>query len=432
MNLTGRSYALAMLIVALGILGEWGPASMAGVWRVPAAAVFLLLLYEGLNARLRDFELIRELPEKIRLGVETAGALRLHNPGRWPLEVRALDEAPDGVRAPHRILAFTVPPGERISRPFTFTPQQLGERRWDRVLLRVRGRLGLAWWSRKRALPTRARTIPDHLAADERVRSGSEAGGDLNRPRPGGGLELLGLREYRPGDPVNSIDWKATARSGRTTIRVMSDEQHLELVLLIDVGRSSAIDAHGLTRLGHYTNIAARLTEKALANGDRVHLFTFADTVQQTALGLRAHSGLVHARSLLEGLRPSRASANPLPVVMEVRRRIRRRSLVVLFSDLDDGEAAAQLVESMALLRPTHLPVVAGLMDPEVLALSESEARHWLDPYENLAARELVENWRQIAYRLGRLGAEVVLKPPALLDSGVLGCYERLRERRRI
>jgi hypothetical protein len=71
-------------------------------------------------------------------------------------------------------------------------------------------------------------------------------------------------------------------------------------------------------------------------------------------------------------------------------------------------------------------------MDPEVLALSEGEARHWLDPYENLAARELLENWHHMAYRLGRLGAEVVLTPPAQLDAAVLGCYERLRERRRV
>lgn len=430
MNLTGRSYALAVLIIALGIIGEWGPAALAGLWRIPAAAALLLLAYEGVNARRRSFELGRDVPAKSRLGVETDGTLRLDNPGHWPLEALALDESPEGVGSVRQILAFSIPPGESRSEAFTYNPQQLGEPRWDRVLLRIRGRLGLAWWSRKRALASRTNVIPDHLAENERLRSGSDSGGDLNRPRPGGGLELLGLREYRAGDPVNSIDWKATARSGRTTVRVMSDEQRLELVLLIDTGRSSGTAADGLTRLGHYTNVAARLTEKALLNGDRVHLFTFADRVQRTAPGLRSHAGLVQARHLLEGLRPSAASANPLPAVMEVRRRVRRRSLVVLFSDLDDGEAAAQLVEAMALLRPTHLPVVAGIMDPEVVALAEGEARHWLDPYENLAARELVESWRHIAYRLNRLGAEVVLTPPARLDASVLRCYGRLRERR--
>lgn len=432
MNLTGRSYALAVLIVALGILGQWGPEALAGIWRIPAAAALLLLMYEGLDARLRPFTLERRLPEQAGLGVKTDGALQLENPGRWPLEVRALDENPDGVRAARRILDFNVPPGQSRSEPFAFTPQRLGDSRWDRVLMRVRGRLGLAWWSRKAVLASRIETVPDHLAAGERVRSGSDSGGDLNRPRPGGGLELLGLREYRPGDAISSIDWKATARSGRTTVRVMSDEQHLELVLLIDTGRSSGTDAAGLTRLGHYTNVAARLTEKALLNGDRVHLFTFADRVQRSAPGLRSHAGLAKARRLLSDLRPSAASANPLPAVMEVKRRVRRRALVVLFSDLDDGEAAAQLIESMALLRPTHLPVVAGIMDPEIMEMAESQARQWIEPYQSLAARELVENWRQAAYRLGRLGAEVVLTPPSRLDAAVLGCYERLRERRRV
>lgn len=49
-------------------------------------------------------------------------------------------------------------------------------------------------------------------------------------------LRIRGLREYRPGDPMRRIDWKATARLGTFTSRVYepSSGRHLYLLMNVD------------------------------------------------------------------------------------------------------------------------------------------------------------------------------------------------------
>lgn len=48
-------------------------------------------------------------------------------------------------------------------------------------------------------------------------------------------LRIAGLREYRPGDPLRRIDWKATARSGDLRCRVYEPSATRQLYLLLNV-----------------------------------------------------------------------------------------------------------------------------------------------------------------------------------------------------
>ena len=41
----------------------------------------------------------------------------------------------------------------------------------------------------------------------------------LSAPRSGSGMELFGVREYRPGDPLRRIHWKSSARLGELVVR---------------------------------------------------------------------------------------------------------------------------------------------------------------------------------------------------------------------
>ncbi len=432
MNLAWPAYALVVLTVALGIVGEWGPEPFAGLWRIAAAVTVLLLAYEWAVARHRNFRIERHLPPRAYLGQPAAGTLMVLNDDAWHLELVAADEPPAGVEAgeaPHR---WRLAPGGEASSGFTFTPVRLGEAAWDRISARVRGHLGLAWWNCRLEAPGRVTVVPDRLRDGAGVRSGTVRVGEHGARRAGSGYDLLGLREYRPGDPVRTIDWKATARSGRPTVRVMCEEQHLELVVLIDAGLASRAPAGALDRLGHFANIGARLTEKALAAGDRVHLVAFADTVLETARNLRGQAGLRQARGVFERLRPVLRNTSPLTAMMHVRRLGLPRSLVVVLTDLDDGDAASELVGATALLRPKHLPLVAGIMDDEVERIRTAPARHWLDPYAALAAGEVEAGWRRTRLRLQRLGALVELAPEAHLDARLLTAYDRLRQRRAV
>ena len=231
---------------------------------------------------------------------------------------------------------------------------------------------------------------------------------------------------------MRSIDWKATARRGSPIVRLFANEEHVELVLAVDAGRTSGIQSGPLTRLGHYANVAARLAERSLANGDHVGLVVFAEAPIYAAVGLRGASGLKRIRGALAGMRTQARESNPLAAALRVRRLVSQRSLVVMFTDMDEGEIAGQLRRATSFLTPKHLPVVASLMDEDVLEMRWQGAKRWIDPYAMLAALEITKGARRTALHLERSGAHVVLARPAELDKRVLTAYENLRSRRRV
>ena len=201
---------------------------------------------------------------------------------------------------------------------------------------------------------------------------------------------------------------------------------------MLDVGRTSGVAIDRLTRLGHYVNAACRFAEHAVQNEDRVGLVTFADV---PLLGFAPGHGMAAVSRLRSGLAAASSlprESNPLPAAVRALSLCRQRALVILMLDLDDVGSQGQLGQAVRLLRPKHLPVVCGLLSPELFELQGREARRWLDPYTALAASEQIARLRAGAAALRQLGAPVVLTYPAQFEETVFATYDRMRARRRI
>lgn len=431
MLLAVRFYAFAVLVCALAVMGQWSSAIDEDLWRLPAAALLLALTIEGILNRRRGTRLERRLPVSGFLGQPLTSELIVHNPAPYSLQMDTLDDPPSALASGYTPLHWRIAPGASASQRESLTPQQLGEFSWKTVRSRSLGAFRLAWWHRKFELPASIPVVPDHLHAEDH-RAGSDDQGRYVRTSSGSGSELMGFRDYQRGDPLRSIDWKATARRGTPVVRLYATEEHVELVLAVDAGRTSGIQSGPLTRLGHYANVAARLAEKSLANGDHVGLVVFAEAPLYVAAGLRGVSGLRRLREALAGMRTQARESNPLSAALHIRRLVSQRSLVVMFTDMDEGEIAGQLRRATSFLTPKHMPVVASLLDEDVLAMRWKPAERWIDPYAMLAALEITKGARRTALHLERSGAHVVLARPAELDRRVLSAYETLRARRRV
>jgi uncharacterized protein (DUF58 family) len=431
MLLAARCYAFAVLVCVLGVIGQWSPAIGDDLWRMPAAALLLALIVEGIVNYRQGLHIERRLPARGFLGQPLASELVVHNSAPYTCRLDTLDETPPALKADYEPLHWCIPPGQSATQRVSLIPRELGELQWDSLHARKLGAFGLAWWHRRLRLPAALPVVPDHLhAADHRA--GSEDQGRYVRSSSGSGTELMGFRDYQRGDPLRSIDWKASARRATPIVRLYANEEHVELVLAVDAGRTSGIQSGSLTRLGHYANVAARLAERSLANGDHVGLVVFAQAPIYAAAGLRGSSGLQRIRGALASMRTQARESNPLAAALHIRRLVSQRSLVVMFTDMDEGEIAGQLRRATSFLSPKHLPVVASLMDEDISQMRWQPAKRWLDPYTMLAALEITKGARRTALHLQRSGAHVVLARPAELDRRVLRTYEGLRLRRRV
>ena len=431
MSLTPFAVVALVLAALVGIAAQWSGSLLAELWwRAVVALVALGLAYELYVTRRLAVAATWAQRASLYLGRTATLDLTLANRSRRPIVLELAPVWPDGLAGESRARRLRVEAHAAETAALDARAVALGLHAWPGLPTRVRGPLNLAWWSRRLAPDGAARVVPDTLGP-RGVFAGSSEGATA-QTTIGGGHELHHLREYRPGDPRHTIDWKATARSSRLVTRVFSEDQHLEVMLLIDAGRTSRTEIEGLQQLGHYANLAARFAEFCVAHDDQVGLIVFADRPIATLKPARGAPAVTRIRAALTELKPSAVESDVLAAALHVRELVRHRCLVVMLTDLYERSATSALAQSARLLVPKHLPLIAGIVSDEVFELAERGADDWLDPYRSLAAREYQRQVGANVARLGQLGAYALTARARELDRRVLDTYGRLRAQRRI
>ncbi|MBA3970356.1 MAG: DUF58 domain-containing protein, partial [Gemmatimonadetes bacterium] len=204
----------------------------------------------------------------------------------------------------------------------------------------------------------------------------------------GEGLSFESLREYVPGDDPRRIDWKATARRGAATVRQFEAERSQNVLLMIDAGRLMSERIGGRERLDHALAAALLLADVAGKHGDRVGAFVFADRVQRF---------LPPARTPLARLADALGGTEARPVEPDypgaftfLAGQLRKRSLLVLFTDVIDPDASAALVGHLAAAARRHLPLVVALRNPELESAAVAPVQGEADVFTRAAAEELL------------------------------------------
>jgi len=431
LSLRRNALILVVLTAVIAIVGEWSEdAALAGLWRIPAALLLLGLAYESWIVSKSGLRVDLEPPERLYLGRDsTVGFVCAHRLQR-SLDIEFAPSAPDSFDLDDDIVTARIAAGGAVRPVRGVNPSRLGVFTWPALRVRTAGPLRLAWWPRELACGRVVRVLPDLKpnAADARgmTGSGAKTGASI-----GAGAEVLRLRDYRSGDPPRIIDWKATARVDRLISREFARDHRLQIVIVVDAGRSSALRAGSLDRFGHYVNVAARLAQHAAAQEDLVGLVLYADRPLAWLAPARGTPAVARVRALLAAASLERSESNPVYAATRVRSLVRHRSLVVMLTDVDDTTVASQLAQAVRLLLPKHLPLVAGLSSAAAESLSAGPAQQWLDPYRSLAAQEYCIGLERKVRALNAWGAPALVAKPERLEHAVFAAYENIRRHRR-
>jgi len=430
-HLTQQSLSLAALAGFAEIAGLWSERPL--LCRVGAILLALLLL--GLLVefaeRARRVPRVRLAVAPISLGDEGTVEVDADNMTAASLRMEYVPAIPLAARGSLQARPLTVPARGTASDRYGLRPLRLGRHALPHLRTRILGRFALAWWPRLIDAPGTMVVRPAFLSSDERRRATTRG---VGQPlvMAGSGTELLQLRPYRSGDPPRSIDWRATARAGELVSREFALDQHLEILLALDAGRQSRLGIDGNDRLGHYAHVAARFAERAAIAEDRVGLMVFADRVLVQIAPARGAAAVRNVRDALAGVEAMAAESDLVNAALAIRKLARVRSLVVLFTDLDDPRGTGQLSRAVSLLRPLHQPLVAGLRSAAIGTVSRIRPVRRAQAYAGLAADAYDDAQTDTVARLRLLGVPAVLALPDGYERAVLATYDGLRSRRRI
>jgi uncharacterized protein (DUF58 family) len=431
LSLRPNALLLVLSTAAIAVVSSWSrDGALADLWLFPAALLMLGLAYESWMVSRSGLSCKFEPPERFFLGRGAVVRFVCRHNLRRGLGIELAPSAPDSFEIEGGVMPLRIPAGAPAGIECGVNPCRLGVHSWPPLRTRVAGPVGLAWWPKPLACEREVRVLPD-LFRSEAEAQGSAASGAKAGTAIGAGAEVLRLREYRAGDPPRVIDWKATARAGRLISRDFAQDHHLQIVIVVDAGRASALRAGALDRFGHYVNVAARLAQHAAVQEDLVGLVVYADRPLAALTPARGTLAVARLRAVLAAARVERTESNPLYAAARVRSLVRHRSLIVMLTDIDDATVASQLAQAVRLLLPKHLPFIAGLSSAAAEAMAHAPARQWLDPYRTLAAQEYCIGLERKVRALNALGAPALAARPEQLEHAVFAAYENFRRQRR-
>jgi uncharacterized protein (DUF58 family) len=320
----------------------------------------------------------RHLPGSLALGRWSEVRIEVEHDSPRSLALNLFDHGAEGpgnrFESQHQSQNLLLRAHRTAQLSYRLRPTTRGLFTFERIEVQLRSPLRL--WSSRRYLPAlnSARVYPDFT----RLHDGQLQGVDnwlsqigvRQRQRRGLGLEFNQLREFREGDSLRQIDWKATARQRTPIAREYQDERDQQMVFLLDCGRRMRSQDGELTHFDHALNACLLLGYVALRQGDAVGVSTFAADENRHLPPVKGASQLNLLLNHVYDLNSTRHPADYSAAIRQLLARQKRRALVVLVTNLRD-EDDDQLLAAVKQLSRHHRVLVASLRE-EVL----DEQRH--------------------------------------------------------
>jgi uncharacterized protein (DUF58 family) len=432
---SGRFYVL----FAAGFL----PLSLT--WGIPVIA-YAVLAYDIILIilALTDHRLSRELPEgfelrrefdgrfaigdneRVRVLIENATSrnIRLQIKDEYPPEMSLIEK---------REASFGISPFSAAEFFYHVKAKRRGRYEFGQTAVRYLSRLGLVWCQTSLGNAQSVKVYPNMRRAREMELKALGARSFLaiqrRAVRRGEGREFESMRDYVRGDEMRHISWTATARRSRLTTRQYQIERDQTVMILIDGGRLMTGRIGDETKFETAVHASLALMSACARAGDNCGLVVFGGRIRKY---LPPKRGAEHLDAVLEALHdvePELIEPSYSRALQFVASNIKKRALVVLLTDLVDKDSSRELIASLKLVRPRHLPLVATIGDRDLAALVSRPPGDAKEMFTQSAAEEIILG-RASALRLvetiGGLALDVTAQTlaPRLLET-----YLKVKER---
>jgi uncharacterized protein (DUF58 family) len=418
----------AWLTAALAPVAVVIAATAPGAWVIVPLIGAALLVLVGIDAwaagRLAGWEV--RTPDDIEVGQPSRMAITARFAARAPSRASAA-LACDPRLAPGGRIAIDLAPqtdepgwrGETV-----LTPTRRGTAAVSRAWLRWDGPLGLGARQVAHPLDKTVRIWPDLSpvrSPDLQTFLRNAQTGLIARRIRGEGTQFEALSEYEPGMDRRRIDWKASARHSRLFARENESERNNQIVFAFDCGQAMCEPVDGLPRIDRAVSAALTCGYVALKGGDKVALFGFAQAPQIMTAFIGDARAFYRLQSAAAGLDYTAVEPNFTLALATLTAKLKRRSLVVVFSDFTDPTGAELMVESLGRLVNKHLVLFVTIADAEIESVIAAPPADIATLARSVTADTLAQQRKLVLQRLRRLGVDVIEAPwdkigPQLID----------------
>ncbi|MCW0923062.1 DUF58 domain-containing protein [Pseudomonas sp. RG1] len=417
---------VSIVLGAFQALGRELPSSLISInWGLLLALLALAVIDAVRLRRLPSPRIKRQMPGSLALGRWGEVKLEVAHEFAEPLNINFFDHVPDGLAFEYLPTVVELQPGHVSQLTYRLRPLERGHFCFEQCEVNLPSPLGL--WSGKRLLSVRdeTRVYPDfaRLYGGElrAVDNWLSQLGIRQRQRRGQGQEFHQLREFREGDSLRQIDWKATARQRTPIAREYEDERDQQIIFLLDCGRQMRSHDGELSHFDHALNACLLLSYVALRQGDAVGMSTFAGDKPCHVAPVKGSGQLNVLLNAVYDLGNTQFPADYQAAASQLLARQKRRALVVLVTNLRDDND--QVLGAVRRLSAQHRVLVASLREEALDTLRQTPVQTLPEALAYCGTIDFLNDRSQLHERLTAHGVAVMDVRPAELGAGLVTSY---------
>ncbi|MDG9666240.1 DUF58 domain-containing protein [Hahella sp. CR1] len=413
--------------------GDWLPAPGSEVGEgffnvlMGLATVAVLLLAADLfvSWRLPSAQIHREVRHNLALDQWIPVKLTITHDFPYAATLEVHDHIPVDCEFEGLPLVVPMEPGHRTTVEYRLRPRRRGPLELTRAEVRVRSVAGFWLLRQTHVVETSAKVFPDFasiegyqlLATDNHT----SQMGIRRKPRRGEGMDFHQLREYRQGDSQRQIDWKATSRRQKLISREYQDERDQQVILLLDGGRRMLTQDGVSTHFDHCLNCLLMLSYVALRQGDAVGMMSFGASVKH-ASPIKGATNINRLINHFYDFYPDKSAPDYLEAARELMQRYRKRSLVVLTTNLRE-EDSDDIINACRLLQKRHLVLVANLREETLDRTLAEDVRNFDQAVVYAGVVDYLRQRDKLQEKLRAQGLFFVDCAPSKLTAQVINSY---------
>ena len=430
----------AALTLALSILEsayEWFSVSdyLLQIWAISGTLLGLAALID--LTRLKENSVLdaqREISNNIAVGANTQVKLKLTNSSRRRLSVFVTDHYPEHSQIEHLPQNINIDTEQTAELSYQIKILQRGDALFGNIRLIIDSPLKLWQTVHKKECTQTVKVYPNFatihhfilLSADQQTNQM----GIRNSQKRGDGLEFHQLREYRTGDSLRQIDWRATSRLNKLISKEYQEEKDQNIIFLLDSGRRMRTQDCELSHFDHSLNAMLLLAYIGLKQGDAIGLLSFGGSNRWLA----PQKGTQFINTILNqvyDLQPTLHASDFIQAAVDLNKRIRKRSLVILISNLRD-EDITELQPALNLLNQHHLVMLANLREQTLDDKLETPIESMTDALEYAGTIDFLKQRHKLIEHFYSQGVISIDTVPKHLATQIVNNYFKVKRSGRL
>ncbi|EAQ41483.3 protein of unknown function DUF58 [Polaribacter sp. MED152] len=375
----------------------------------------------------------RFLPEKLSNGDENKITLDIQNKYNFEAHIELIEELPYQFQKRDFNFQLSLQKKEIKAVKYSLNPKERGLYEFGNLNAYANTGLKLATKKYILAKKKELKCYPSFLKLREfdfqTFNNSVVSYGTKKVRRIGNSLEFEQIKEYVSGDDIRTLNWKATAKSNQLMINQYMEEKSQAVYCIIDKGRAMQMEFEGLSLLDYAVNATLAISNVILKKQDKAGILSFSKKLEDIVVAEKRNSQMSLISEALYRIKTNFSESDFSSLYTIVKRKIRQRSLLVLFSNFETLDGLNRQLPYLRALAKNHLVLVVFFKNTELNVLIEKESKNIQDVYDAIIAEKFLYEKKQIVNELKKYGIQSVLTTPKDLTGDTIEKYLSLKSR---